>query len=291
VRRAWARVGLRGKLAATIALLTLAAIVFVLIAVRREVGEAVGAVLIGGAIGLAASLVAGRLLEEATLRERRFVSDASHELRTPLTAIRGQLEVLAREERPSRAEVERVTGVVLTEMSRIERLVGDLLTLARLDEGEPLRPATVAVEPFLRDLAGDAVGGTVALGEVPAGALQADPERLTQVIRNLLGNARRHAGPRGRVELSAVGEDGRLTIRVDDDGPGIPAAEREMVFDRFHRSQAGRDRHSGGSGLGLAIAQSIVEAHGGRIWAEPSPLGGARIALQLGGFEAQLGTA
>ena len=291
MRRAWARIGLRGKLAATIALLTLAAIVFVLVAVRREVGEAVGAVLIGGAIGLAATLLAGRLLEEAARRERRFVSDASHELRTPLTAIRGQLEVLAREERPSRADVERVTGVALTEMARIERLVSDLLTLARLDEGEPLRRAAFAVEPFLRGLARDAVGGTVGLGNVPAGTLRADPERLTQVIRNLLGNARRHAGPQGRVELSAAAEAGRLTIRVDDDGPGIPAAERELVFDRFHRSQTGRDRHSGGSGLGLAIAQSIVEAHGGRIWAEASPLGGARIALQLGGFDPQPGTA
>lgn len=286
MRRAWSRVGLRGKLVGAIALVTLAAIVFVLLAVRREVGEAVGAVLVGGAIGLAATLLAGRLLEEAALRERRFVSDASHELRTPLTAIRGQLEVLARDEQPSRAEVERVTAVVLTETSRIERLVGDLLTLARLDEGEPLWLEQVALRPFLRGLAEDGVGGPVALGELPAGTLRAEPERLTQVIRNLLSNARRHAGPQGRVELSAVAEAGRLTIMVDDDGPGIPAAEHEQVFDRFHRSHASRDRHSGGSGLGLAIAQSIVEAHGGHIWAEASPLGGARVAFELAGFRA-----
>ena len=85
-----------------------------------------------------------------------------------------------------------------------------------------------------------------------------------------------------------------LTIRVDDDGPGISPAERERVFGRFHRSEASRDRGSGGSGLGLAIARSIVELHGGRIWVEDSPLGGARVAFELDGFEPrtpQLGTA
>ncbi|HEY5054068.1 MAG TPA: ATP-binding protein, partial [Solirubrobacterales bacterium] len=98
---------------------------------------------------------------------------------------------------------------------------------------------------------------------------------IAQVVRNLLGNARRHAGPGGRVSLSA---------RVDDDGSGIPAAERERVFDRFHRSQPSRDRVSGGSGLGLGIARSIVLAHGGRIWVEDSPLGGARVSFLLPGF-------
>jgi two-component system OmpR family sensor kinase len=85
--------------------------------------------------------------------------------------------------------------------------------------------------------------------------------------------------------ISAQADGGRLTIGVDDDGPGIDPAERERVFDRFHRSEPGRDRHSGGSGLGLAIARSIVELHGGRIWIEDSPFGGARVAFELGGFE------
>ena len=75
----------------------------------------------------------------------------------------------------------------------------------------------------------------------------------------------------------------RLTIRIDDDGPGIAPAERERIFERFHRSEVARDRASGGSGLGLAIARSIVELHGGRIWVEDSPLGGARVTLELGG--------
>ena len=229
-------------------------------------------------------------LDEAFSRQRQFVSDASHELRTPLTAIRGQLEVLARSERPETGEVRRVERVVLTEMARIERLVDDLLTLARLDESAPLERREIALAPYLRHLAEDGSQG-VSLGELAPGTLHADPDRLTQVIRNLIANARRHAGPRGRVAISAVATDSRLVIRIDDDGPGIAAAERERVFERFHRSEAGRDRTSGGAGLGLAIARSIVELHDGRIWVEDSPLGGARVAFELGGFDPQAGRA
>ena len=132
-------------------------------------------------------------------------------------------------------------------------------------------------------------------GELPrppnagGGTLRADPDRLTQVVRNLLANARRHAGQGGRVALSATAAGRCLTIRIDDDGPGIDPAERERVFDRFHRSQGSRDRQSGGSGLGLAIARSIVELHGGRIWIEESPLRGARVALELASFAPEPG--
>ena len=284
--RGLSQLGLRAKLALGIAALTLIAVAFVLLVVRREVSEAAGAVLIGGAIGLAATFVAAHLLEEAAARQRRFVSDASHELRTPLTAIRGQLEVLAREPRPDRADVERVSGVAIAELDRIDRLVEDLLALARLDEGEPLRLGEVILPGFLVELAA-AAPTAVELGAVPAGALRADPERLTKAIRNLLANAERHAGDGGRVELSARAHGERLTILVDDDGPGIPPAERERVFARFHRSQGARDRDSGGAGLGLAIAASIAERHGGRIRADDSPLGGARIALDLPRFRAK----
>jgi signal transduction histidine kinase len=285
VRKAWKQIGLRGKMAISIGAIVLAALGLVLLGVRREVGEAIGAVLLGGAIGLAAVFVASHLLDEAFSRQRQFVSDATHELRTPLTAIRGQLEVLSRHEHPDAAEVRRVTGVALTEMARIERLVEDLLTLARLDEEAPLRPVEIPLAPFLRRFEEDPSLGEVAMGELPAGTLRADPDGLTQVIRNLIANARRHAGPEGKVELSAVAAGERLKIRVDDDGPGVPPRERERVFDRFHRSEASRSRGSGGSGLGLAIARSIVEQHGGRIWIETSPLGGARVAFEVAGFE------
>lgn len=230
-------------------------------------------------------------LDEAFSRQRQFVSDASHELRTPLTAIRGQLEVLARNPRPEPEEVHRVEAVVMVEMARIERLVEDLLTLARLDEEAPLERSEIPLGPCLRQLAGDGSADKTVVGDLPAGTLDADPLRLIQVIRNLLDNAHRHAGPSGRVVISAAANGSRLTVYVDDDGPGIPAAERERVFDRFHRSEVARDRSSGGSGLGLAIARSIVELHGGRIWVEDSPLGGTRVAVELDGFEPQLGTA
>ncbi len=289
------RLGLRGRLALSIAAIVLAAVAVVFIAVHNELGEVAGALLIGGGIAVAAALIAGYQLavrvEETFARQRQFVSDASHELRTPLTAIRGQLEVLARSTRPEPEEVRRVERLVLTEMARIERLVDDLLTLARLDETVPLERRKIPLVPYLRRLAEDESLGGVAVGELPAGTLRADPDRLTQVIRNLLGNARRHAGAAGRVAISAAARGSRLTIRVDDDGPGIEPAERERVFTRFHRSEAARDRGSGGSGLGLAIARSIVELHGGRIWVEDSPLGGARVAFELDGFEPQLGTA
>ncbi len=222
-------------------------------------------------------------LDEAFSRQRRFVSDASHELRTPLTAIRGQLEVLGRSEHIDPEEVRHVERTVLIEMARIERLVDDLLALARLDEGLSLERQEISVGPFLRRLV-QADPGEISLGDLPEGTFEGDPDRLAQAIRNLLGNARRHAGPGGSVMVGAGAEQGPLTIWVDDDGPGIPAAEREEIFNRFYRSESARDRHSGGSGLGLAITRSIVESHGGRVWAEESPLGGARIIFELSGF-------
>jgi signal transduction histidine kinase len=285
--RAWSRLSLRGKLALTIVAIVLAAVALVFVAVRHEVGEAIVAVLLGGGIGLSAVLITSHLLGEAVLRQRQFVSDASHELRTPLTAIRGQLEVLASEESPSAAEVRRVERVAMTELARIERLVDDLLILARLDEEAPLEIGQIAVAPYLLGLREDRSFEDLVVVELPAGTLRADRERLTQVIRNLLANARRHAGPEGTVEISAVARGSRLTIYVDDDGPGIPEREREHVFDRFHRSESARDRASGGSGLGLAIARAIVELHGGRIWAEEAALGGARITFELPGFQPQ----
>jgi two-component system OmpR family sensor kinase len=223
-------------------------------------------------------------LDEAFARQRRFVSDASHELRSPLTAIRGQIEVLGRAENPSAADVRRVEATTLAEMRRVERLVEDLLALARLDEGSGPALRQVDAGTLLRELAAADPAGATELGELAAGTVAADPDLIAQVVRNLLANAHRHAGPDGRVVLSARATGGALLIAVDDDGPGIAPAERERVFDRFHRSDAARDRAGGGSGLGLAIARAIVERHGGRIAVEDSPLGGARVHFSLPGF-------
>ncbi|MFN8163723.1 MAG: HAMP domain-containing sensor histidine kinase [Solirubrobacterales bacterium] len=374
---AWKRLGLRGRLALSIAGIVLAAFAVLFVAVRREMStesnvikqrehheatrspttdggemtslapvedaqsEVVRTFLVFGGVSLVAALLAGYLLaartaaplrrmaataaavdagdlkprigeeptaavevrtlaegfdhmldrlEAAFSRQRRFVADASHELRTPLTAIRGQLEVLARQPEPDGDEVRRVEGLAMREMERLERLVDDLLALASLEEAGPLRRRRLALAPYLRELARSGGSGAT-VGELPTGTLSADPERLRQALLNLISNARRHAGPDGRVELSAIASGELLRIRVDDDGPGIPPEERERIFARFHRVQEGRDRGSGGGGLGLPIARSIVESHGGRIWAEDSPLGGARFCVELPGFRAQLGSA
>ena len=223
-------------------------------------------------------------LDAAFTRQRRFVSDASHELRTPLTAVRGQIEVLARQEHPDAAEVRRVEGVVLGELGRIEALVEELVALARLDERRAIDAEPIDLHPFLAGVAATDPEWRAELGAVPAGTLRADPGLLTRALANLLVNARRHAGPDGRVVLSAVAVGAWVTIAVDDDGPGIDAAERELVFDRFYRSDRARSRDAGGSGLGLAIVREVAEAHGGGAGVEDSPLGGARVWLRLPGF-------
>ena len=234
------------------------------------------------------ALIAGfnRMLERLDLafsRQHRFVSDASHELRTPLTAIRGQLEVLANDPDARAEEVRRVKTVTLAEVERMERMVEELLALAQLDERAGIEVSQFNLAALLRELAG-ADASAVELGELAEGRVLGSPELLPRVVRNLLANARRHAGDAGQVVLSATAADGRVTVCVDDDGPGIPAAERERIFERFHRVDSARGRYSGGSGLGLAISREIVEAHGGRIWVEDSVLGGARVAFELPGF-------
>jgi two-component system, OmpR family, sensor kinase len=227
-------------------------------------------------------------LEDAFARQRGFVADASHELRTPLTVIRGQLEVLARQRDVTPGDVRHVDEVVRTEVVRMERLVEDLLLLARADEGELLRPTALDLRAFATELFDSltlTADRSFELGEVPAGTLRADEDRLAQVVRNLARNAVEHTGPGGLVRVCVTAQPrGWVEIAVEDDGPGIPAEQRDRVFDRFHRLDTARARGKGGAGLGLAIARAIVEAHGGRISAGASPEGGARVAFRLPGF-------
>jgi two-component system OmpR family sensor kinase len=225
-------------------------------------------------------------LEGAFQRQREFVSDASHELRTPLTVLRGQTELLGRigndpEER------RRVVGMLLRELDQMNRLIEDMLALARAEAGELVRPQTILLGEFLEDLERDLplLGARdFRVERIPDGTLEADPERLTQVFRNLAQNAVDHTGTGERITVSGTVRGGSIEFCVADTGPGIPPDRLERIFDRFHRVDEARDRDHGGSGLGLAIARAIVEAHGGRIWAE-SPLGeGAQIHFELPGF-------
>ena len=229
-------------------------------------------------------------LQDAFARQRGFVSDASHELRTPLTVVRGQLEVLARQPEVSAEDVRRVEGVVRAELLRMQRLVEDLLLLARADEGRFLSLARADADALLCD-AWEPLTATAdrrfEVGPLPGGSVPADPDRVAQVIVNLVGNAIAHTREGGLVRLCAAVRDGALEVQVQDDGPGIPPEHRERVFDRFHRTDAGRARAAGGAGLGLAIARAIVHEHGGTIRAEASPEGGASIVFTLPGWSAE----
>ena len=223
-------------------------------------------------------------LEDAFDRQTAFVADASHELRTPLTVIRGQLEVLALADRPDAAEVRRVEKLVGLEVERMGRLVEDMLLLAQAGEDGFLRPTVIELRPFVTDLVrglADAGARRLELGEIPELLIDADEGRLAQALRNLLRNAIAHTAENGVVELSVQESDRRLRFVVDDDGPGIPVEQRAAIFDRFHRLDGGRTRDAGGAGLGLAIVSAIASAHGGRVWAEAAPAGGARMVLEI----------
>jgi signal transduction histidine kinase len=229
-------------------------------------------------------------LTEAFAGQRAFVADASHELRTPLTVIRGQLEVLAAQERPSPAELRRVEALVQAEIGRVSRLVDDLLLLARSEQTEFLRLAPIELRPFVEEL-WDGMGLLAdrrfeLAGSIPQGILTADPDRLAQALRNLIGNAIEHTAPGvGLVRLRVQAlRSGRLRLLVEDDGPGIPREQRERVFDRFHRTDSARDRASGGTGLGLSIVRAIALAHAGDVSAGSSPEGGACIEFVIAGF-------
>jgi two-component system, OmpR family, sensor kinase len=223
-------------------------------------------------------------LEDAFDRQTAFVADASHELRTPLTVIRGQLEVLALADQPNPAEVRRVEKLVALEVQRMSRLVEDMLLLAQAGEDGFLRPTVIELRPFLADLVrglADAAPRRLELGEIPELLVKADEGRLAQALRNLLRNAIAHTADHGLVELGVQADGHRLRFVVDDDGPGIPVEQRAAIFDRFHRLDGGRSRDAGGAGLGLAIVHAIATAHGGRVWADASPAGGARIVLEI----------
>ena len=217
-------------------------------------------------------------LSEAFAGQRAFVADASHELRTPLTVIRGQLEVLSAQQHPPIEEVRRVERLVQAEVSRITRLVDDLLLLAKSEERQFLHIQAIDLRPYVEDL-WDGMSLTAErkfeLSPIPDGTLQADPDRLAQALRNLVRNAIEHTTvPDGLVRLD-VEEVANEALRfvVEDDGPGIAPDQRERIFDRFHRTDSARDRASGGTGLGLAIVRAIVLAHSGRVAAGERPGG------------------
>jgi signal transduction histidine kinase len=220
-------------------------------------------------------------------RERRdLVANVSHELRTPIGALQALLENLADGVEPPDP---RTLRVALAQTERLGRLVEQLLDLSRMESGaQPLAAVEFPVRPLLeRALEECALGERRAVRlrvSVQPGDLAAhgDPERVHQVVANLLDNAVRHSPEEGRVWLSAHSTDsGAIRIAVDDEGAGIAPEEAERVFERFYRTDGGRAARDGGSGLGLAIARSIADAHGGALHAEPRHPHGCRMVLEL----------
>ena len=236
-----------------------------------------------GRLGLALNAMLARI-EESDLRLRRFVADASHELRTPLAAVRAYAELFKRGASTRPDDLERAMSGIGRESERMSLLVDDLLLLARLDEGRPLEQEQVDLGQVVVEAVETArtvePGRPIDLQAAPAVVL-GDHDRLRQVVDNLLANARSHtpAGTPVHVRVSRNGAN--AVVEVEDEGPGIPAAEIAQVFERFHRADPSRARSSGGVGLGLSIVSAVAEAHGGSASATSEPGHGATFRITL----------
>jgi signal transduction histidine kinase len=220
-------------------------------------------------------------LERGQERQRRFVSDASHELRSPVASIRQHAEVAGAH--PDGTSVEELAAVVLEEDARLQRLVEDLLLLARLDEGAGSGSADeVDLDDVLFEEAARMRGRSkveVDTRNVSAGRVLGNRTQLERLVRNLADNAVRHA--RAATALSLSQRDGHVYLTVEDDGPGILPEERERVFERFVRLDGARGRGTGGTGLGLSIVREVAAAHGGEVTIGESHLGGLRVEVRL----------
>jgi len=224
-------------------------------------------------------------IEGASSRQKRFMSDASHELRSPVASIKTQLETALLNSAGSEWDTtdwDDVARTVLAEDERLESLVANLLALTRLEEGQRPPAAEVDLDELVYEQASRPARVSIDRSNVLAGRVSGVSSELTSVVRNLLDNATRHAASQVRVSLATYGPTVRMT--VEDDGPGIEPADREKVFERFARLQEGRSRDAGGSGLGLALTKRVVDANGGRIFIESSPLGGAAFVVELPGI-------
>ncbi len=221
-------------------------------------------------------------LEAGHGAQRRFVGDASHELRSPLTTIISALEVAVAHPEVLRGDL--TTTTLMPEALRMKALIDDLLLLARADErGLDM----VAEDVDVDDLAAAEVErlrretGLDVRAELGPARVTGDAAALSRVVRNLLDNAARHAV--SRVGVVVRREPGGVLLEVSDDGPGIPAADRQRVFDRFVRLDPDRSRSAGGTGLGLAIVREIVTAHHGRVTIGESACGATTVTVQLSG--------
>ncbi len=227
-------------------------------------------------VGVAFNEMAGRL-EQAQQREREFLAAVGHDLRTPLTTIAGYTEALE-EGKVAPGDLPRVSGVIHRESGRLSRLLEDLMLLSRLEAGEfSLRPEPVdlarhlggSVEAYRRRAESAGVTLETDLGEVPEAVI--DPDRIDQVVGNLVENALRYTPEGGSVCLTLRSSDGEARISVSDSGPGIEAADLPHIFERLYVARRYRPERPEGSGLGLAIVKELAEAMGGAAGVSSEP--------------------
>lgn len=217
-------------------------------------------------------------LEESDTLRRQLIGDVTHELTTPLTVIKGSMEGLIDGVLPPEPEIYQQ---IYHEASRLQRLVTDLQELSRVEAGayelhyEPvdLGALTNNITAHLRRQFEDK--GVVLQVHLPPGLLmaEADPDRISQVLINLIGNGLQHTPTRGQVDVTVQRKNESVLFTIADTGTGIAAEHLSHLFTRFYRVDKSRARASGGSGVGLTIARHLVEAHGGEIWAESEGIG------------------
>jgi signal transduction histidine kinase len=244
------------------------------------------ALALAGVGGLFMSRRAMRPVRESFEKQRTFVADASHELKSPLSLVKINAEVLLRD--PYVPDAREILEYQLSEIDRMNVLLTDLLTLARLDAGklavgqEPFDLATAISETAERFSArAFAEGKKLEVrhsGKVPAWG---DARRTGQILAALLDNAFRFTPPGGLVTVEGRARDGRAEATVTDTGAGIPAEQLSRIFDRFYRAESARTREGGSTGLGLAIARDLARAQGGELTAGNAPHGGASFTLTL----------
>lgn len=225
-------------------------------------------------------------LETVEATRRRLLADLGHELRTPLATIEAYLEAV---EDGVDVDDEDVQSVLRAQTARLRRLADDIASVSRAEMHQlDLHPVRIAPADLIRDALAAAYPrygsrGVALRGEIDDESpdVEVEPERMGQVLDNLLDNALRHTPAGGSVTVRLRGGPTRVELAVIDTGPGIPAEYLPHVFERFYRVDAARDRGHGGSGIGLAIVRAVVTAHGGRVSADAAPGGGARFTVTL----------
>jgi len=258
---------------------------------RVRIGGLSETATLGGAFNEMAEELQRRAGERDQLDRMRdeFVLTASHELRSPLTSVQGFAELLMLEREKLTAKQTETVEVILDNSRHLVRLLNDLLDLARSDAGRlaikrvPTEPAAL-IEEAARTMRAqlDTRGQLLSLEIEPdLPFVEADRDRIRQVLVNLLTNAHEYCPPEATVRVRATHRDSAVEIDVIDNGPGIPQQQMEHIFERFMRGDAGLTQRVGGTGLGLAISKSLIELHGGTIDAEPTPGGGATFRLRL----------